>query len=122
MREGGIGEFFIDESYRGCAEHILSREDTEGALPRDILDHDQLSSGQIELLSSLMLANENEAEQLGEIAGQIFADSCRAVERKMLAEELAEIDRQEKEASHRGEDIAHLQMRRVELNRKLKKS
>ena len=122
VREGGVDAFFTGPVFRDCAGYLLGRENNEGALPIDIIDVSELSAGQVELLSSLILMNENEADQIGEIAGQIFADCCRAVERNRLTEELAEISVLEKEALARGEDITPLQMRRIEVNRKLKKN
>lgn len=122
VREGGVDEFFMEGLFRDSADYILQREDSAGALSGDILDHAQLSAEQIELVSSLILVNENEAEELDEISGQIFTDCCRAVERKKLAGELTEIDIRVKEALAQGEEISHLQMQRIEINRKLKKN
>jgi len=122
VRAGDLESFFPTELYHQTATYILSAEGPEGELKENLIDHEQLSGEQVELLSSLILLNEEEAELLGETAPQLFADCCRAVEKKRLAEELAEINRQEREAAARGEDITHFQMKRIEINKKLKRS
>ena len=119
---GGLGQFFVTELFTTTAAYILQQENAEGELTGDLLDHNRLSEEQVELLSGLLLINENEDDHLDEVSLQTFDDCCRAVERKKLAEELAEIGRMEKEASEKGEDISSLQIKRIELNRKLKKN
>jgi len=121
VRDGSPEQFFTTDFFIGIATYLLQKEDDDGQLPGDLIDHDALTEEQVELISGLLLTNENEGAHLDEVSLQTFEDCCRAVEREKLAEELSEIDRQEKDASANGEDISALQMKRIEINRKLKK-
>lgn len=122
VRERGLAEFFITELFSGAAAYILQKENSEGELPADLIDHAELSESQVELIAGLILINENEEDSLDEVSLQIFEDCCRTVVRKKLAAELAEVDRMEKAAADKGEDISQLQRQRIEISRKLKRN
>ncbi len=122
IRNSGVEEYFIADVFRLTALYILEKEGSEGELPEELIDHSVLSEDQVELISGIILQNENEDENLDEVAQKLFEDCARSVERKKLAKELAEISRLEQELTASGEDISHLQVKRIEISRKLKKN
>jgi len=119
VREEGTGALFLDDLFRGLADHLLGCEDEEGHLPENLIDA-SLDEAQQSLLSSLIL---QEDQDWADNPEKIFFDCRRAVSYYLLRQKLKEIDQRERAALHSGDEAAltKCQRERMEINQKLKK-
>jgi DNA primase len=119
VREEGVEQFFLDERSRGLAQYLLDQEGEGGALPEN-LDDSTLDEGQQSLLAGLRF---QEDLAWAEEPERIFADCRRAVVNGQMMSRLKELDRLQREAEERNDDVALMkcQQERIEINQKLKK-
>jgi DNA primase len=119
VREEGTRNLFVDELYRGVADHLLERQDADGRLLEDLVD-DHLTEAQQSLLAGVLLDDD---QGWVDVAERIFSDCRRAVSHSLLKARLRELDKGEAEARQRGDDaaVAECQQERVKINTELKK-
>jgi len=119
VRDEGVDELFLDDSSRGLARYLFECEDGQGHLPEN-LDDTRLNEGQQSLLAGLRFQQD---QAWAEDPEKIFADCRRAVANSLLVRRLKELDRLQKDAEERRDDLAlvKFQQERIEINQKLKK-
>jgi DNA primase len=119
VREVGTKELFLDQQFRGLAEHLLNSENEDGQLPGDLMDA-SLGEGVQALLSGLLMQGD---EGWADNPEQIFEDCRIAVANALLKHRLREVSRLLEEARQGSDDVAEMKYLRefTEINQKLKK-
>jgi DNA primase len=119
VREAGTVELFLDDQYRGLAEHLLASEDAAGKLPENLINSalDEVSQS---LLAGLVM---QEDQGWADNPEKIFEDCRRAAANTRLKQRLQEVSHLLEEARHSGDEAAEVQHLReyTEISQKLKK-
>ncbi len=119
VREEGTDELFLDDQYRGLAEHLLASEDAGGQLPENLMSA-ALDEANQSLLAGLVM---QEDQGWADNPEKIFEDCRRAAANTRLRVRLQEVSNLLEEARHNGDEMVETQYLReyIEISQKLKK-
>jgi DNA primase len=119
VREEGVSGLFLDECYRGVADHLLQQETDDGQLP-DNLSVDGLDEQQQAVMTGLLLSDD---KSWADEAEQIFSGCQRAVKQTVLKAQLEALNRREKAAHHDGDHavVEQCMHERLKINAEIKK-
>jgi len=119
VREEGIAELFLDDQYRGLAEHLLASEDAGGHLPENLVGAALDEANQSLLAGMVMQEDQGWADN----PEQIFEDCRRAAANTRLRVRLQEVSNLLEAARHNGDEMTETQYLReyIEISQKLKK-
>ena len=119
VREAGTAELFLDDQYRGLAEHLLASEDAAGKLPENLINS-ALDEASQSLLAGLVM---QEDQGWADNPEKIFEDCRRAAANTRLKQRLREVSSLLEEARQSGDEAAEVQHLReyTEISQKLKK-